>query len=96
MITAKIVSLVARTVLIGLPLVAIAPSVSANPKMESKLKLLPTTTNFSQTSALNPHPSIFAQAPYNRSQLMLGDLRLAKQVQKPANSDAENQTPSQR
>lgn len=94
MITAKIVSLVARTVLIGLPLVAIAPSVSANPKMESKLKLLPTIP--SQTSALNPHPSIFAQAPYNRSQLMLAEsLRLAKQVQKPANSDAENQTPSQ-
>ncbi len=45
MITAKIVSLVARTGLIGLPLVAIAPSVSANPKMESKLKLLPTTNH---------------------------------------------------
>ncbi|PSB31032.1 hypothetical protein [Chlorogloea sp. CCALA 695] len=96
MITAKIVSLVAKTVLIGLPLVAIAPSVSANPKMASKLKLLPTTTNQRQTSALNPHPSIFAQAPYNRSQLMLREsLRLAKQVQKPANSDAENSTPSQ-
>ncbi len=26
---------------------------------------------------------------------MLGDLRQAKQAQKPANSDAENQTPSQ-
>ena len=86
MITAKIVSLVARTVLIGLPLVAIAPSVSANPK----------TANLIQTSALNPYPSIFAQAPYNRSQIMLREsLRLAKQVQKPANSDAENQTPSQ-
>ena len=86
MIAAKIVSLVARTVLIGLPLIAIAPRVSANPK----------TANFSQTSALNPHPSIFAQAPYNRSQIMLGkSLRLAKQVQKPANSDAENKTPSQ-
>ncbi len=44
-------------------------------------------------NALNPHPSIFAEAPYNRSQLMLGEsLRLAKQVQKPANSDAENPT----
>ena len=96
MLTAKIVSLVARTVLIGLPLVAIAVSVSANPKIESKLKLSPTTT-LSQTSVLNPHPSIFAQAPYNRSQLMLGEsLRLAKQVQKPADSDAENQKPSQR
>ena len=96
MITAKIVSLVAKTVLIGLPLVAIAQAVSANPKMESKLKLL-LTTNHSQTSVLNPHPSIFAQAPYNRSQLMLGEsLRLAKQVQKPADSDAENKTPSQR
>lgn len=86
MIAAKIVSLVARTVLIGLPLVAIAPRVSANPK----------TASLSQTSALNPHPSIFAEAPYNRSQIMLGkSLRLAKQVQKPANSDAENPTPSQ-
>ena len=86
MIAAKIVSLVARTVLIGLPLVAIAPRVSANPK----------TANLIQTSALNPHPSIFAEAPYNRSQIMLGkSLRLAKQVQEPANSDAENPTPSQ-
>ena len=86
MITAKIVSLVAKTVLIGLPLVVIAPSGSANPK----------TANLSQTSALNPYPSIFAEAPYNRSQIMLGkSLSLAKQVQKPANSDAENPTPSQ-
>ncbi len=32
MIAAKIVSQVARTVLIGLPLVEVAPRVSANPK----------------------------------------------------------------
>jgi hypothetical protein len=84
MITAKIVSLVARTVLIGLPLVAIAQAVSASPK----------TANVSQTSALNPYPSIFAESPYNRSQIVLGEsLRLTKQVQKPTNSDAENQTP---
>ncbi len=102
MITGKIFSLVAHTVLIGLPLVTIAPLVSANPEIVSKLKLSQATTTPaiaktpSQTSALNPNPSIFSEAPYNQSQLILAEkLRLTKQAPTPENSDAQNATPSE-
>lgn len=101
MITGKIFSLVARTVLIGLPLVTIAPLVSANPKIVSKLKLSQATNTPaiaktpSQTSVLNPNPSIFSEAPYNQSQLILAEIRLTKQAPTPENSDAQNATPSE-
>ncbi|WP_009632619.1 hypothetical protein [Synechocystis sp. PCC 7509] len=98
MIKAKIVGLVTRSVLIGLPLVAIATSVSANPEITSKLKLSQVTKveTPKENSALNPHPRIFSEAPYNRSILVLAEkLRLTKQAPTPENSDAQNAIPSE-
>ncbi len=102
MIVGKIVSVVAQTVLIGLPLVAIASAASANPTKENSLKsslaeALSQSASTPITSALNPNPSIFSEVPYNRSLLLLAQsLRTTEQAQKPAvNSDAENRDANQ-
>ncbi len=101
MIATKIVSAVARTVLIGLPLMAIASSVSANPVKENSSKPsfaeAPSQSALKITSALNPSPSIFSEVPYNRSLLLLAQsLRTTKQAPTPeAGSDAENGATSQ-
>lgn len=101
MIAGKIVSVVARTVLIGLPLMAIASNASASPIKENSLKssltAAPTQSISVLNSALNPNPSIFSEVPYNRSLLLLAQsLRTTEQAQKPAvNNDAENRDANQ-
>lgn len=100
MIAAKLVSEVAgKAILIGLPLIIITNCASANPGMETNKKRSPTTPNLVATSKkLNSplNPSVFWEAPYNRSLLLLAkSLRLTKQLQTPANSDIENQAPSE-
>ena len=103
MIAAKVIAW--KAVLIGLPLLMVNSSATANPAIEVKLKKSLTTPNLvtigktpSQssvklTSALNPHPNIFQEAPYN-SLLMLLALQ-TKQVETQVKPDAESQETNQ-
>ncbi len=83
------------TALIGIPLVMIINlPLSANPSKENSSKNSSITAKAAtedQTFILNPNPSIFSEAPYNRSQIQLAEkLRATKQLQTPAkNSEPE-------
>lgn len=91
MVKVKVVS-IACTVFI-VPLVAIATEkVMANPAVSDR-SLLQSSEKL--PAVLNPDPSIFSEAPYNHLQLEQKEtLRLIKQAQTPAPSEAE-QAPSE-
>ena len=99
MIAAK--KIACEAVLIGLPLLMVTSSATANPTLEATLKQsLLTEKTPSQSSAkinfaLNPNPNIFQEAPYNSSSILLAEKLRTKQGEASVNPDAESPEPSQ-
>ncbi len=105
MMAAKVIAW--KAIPIGLSLLMVNSAATANPTIEVKLKKSLTTPNLATigktpsqssvklTSALNPNPNNFQEAPYNYSLLLLAKKLQTKQVETQVKQDAESQETNQ-